>query len=188
MGKEVKKAINTKKANKFIDTQEIKEVPVEAQERLAAIANDSTKTIKLMGMEYKITALRPAVQWLIAEEAVNILKAENSSMGDVLKQFAHNQPAVIKCIALAICNDKNKIFSDYRNKVYSNYFVKFLEDIEWESDSNEWIAILANILSLIDIEVFFYTTEVIGIVRKTMTQKKMTMEEAKLFQQGQSGV
>lgn len=187
MEKEIKKAVNKRKSNKFVNPTKVKEVPIEAQERLVEIANDGNRAIRLMGKEYHITALRPAVQWLIAEEAVKILKVENANMGDVLKQFAHNQPAVIKCIALAISNDKDKIFSDYRNKIYSKEFLKLLEDIEWESDSKEWMGILANVLALIDIEVFFYTTEVIGIVRRTMTQKKMTMEEAKLSQQGQSG-
>ena len=40
MEKEIKKAVNKRKSNKFVNPTKVKEVPIEAQERLVEIAND----------------------------------------------------------------------------------------------------------------------------------------------------
>lgn len=168
--------------------QEQKEVPLDAQQRLTEIANDTPRAITVGGKKYAITALKWGTQWLIAEEAIKIKKAETASTIDVIQQFAVNIPSTIKVLTLAILNDKDKIFKDKRINEYSDEYYALYDTIEWESDGNEWIKIIAEVLSMINIEVFFYTTETVQTIRQMMTQKKMTMDEVKLSHQEQNVV
>lgn len=163
------------------------EVDLDAQERLAEIANDTPKKVKIGDKEYSITALKWGTQWLIAEEAVKIRKAETSNTMDVLQQFAINIPSTIKIIALIILNDKDKIFKDSRKKEYSDEYYALYDTIEWESKSDDWIKLVAEAIAMINIEVFFYTTDAIQTIRQVMTQRKTTMAEAKLSLQEQNG-
>lgn len=72
-----------------------------AMERLAQIMNDSPTIVKLQGTEWEIRALKPGTQWMIAEEACKIVKGENLSMGDVIKEFAINIPSVARVILIS---------------------------------------------------------------------------------------
>ena len=56
--------------------KEIKEVSLEAMERLDQIMNDSPTIAKMGKTEFPITAFKPGTQWLIAEESCKIQKAE----------------------------------------------------------------------------------------------------------------
>ena len=85
-----------------------KRVSDESMERLARIMNDSPSIMKLHGTEWCIKGLKPGVQWLIAEQACRIVKGEKLSMGDVIKEFAVNLPAVAHVITLALLNDKER--------------------------------------------------------------------------------
>lgn len=62
------------KKNNIATEQPISEE--EAMERLAKVMNDSPTLVTLGEAGFPITALKPAVQWLIAEEAIKIQKAE----------------------------------------------------------------------------------------------------------------
>lgn len=155
------------------------EVPIDAQEKLSDIMTDKPKEIRVGKKTYLINALRMGTQWLIAEEAVNIVKAESANMGDVLKQFAINIPSVVKCLVLAILNDKNAIFDDMRTRQYTKKFHALYDDIMWESNRNEWMNTLLEVMNMIDVEVFFYTTDAIQIVREMTLKKKMTKAEVK---------
>ena len=100
-------------------------------------------------------------------------------MGDVLKQFAINIPSVVKCLVLAILNDKNAIFDDMRTRQYTKKFNALYDDLMWESDRNEWMNTLLEVMNMIDVEVFFYTTDAIQIVREMTLKKKMTKAEVR---------
>ena len=52
----------------------------EAMERLAQIMTDSPTLVKLSKTEFAIKSLKPAVMWMIAEEAVKISKAEKETL------------------------------------------------------------------------------------------------------------
>lgn len=141
-----------------------------AMERLAQIMNDTPSIVKLKGTEYKITALKPGTQWLIAEEACKIAKGENLSMGDVIKEFATNLPAVARVLTLAMLNDKDRIYSDEYQKIY--------DMLLWgDFEMRDWAGLLVEILKLIDVDFFFASTNVIQTVRsQTLTRKTQAVE------------
>ena len=134
---------------------------LDAQLRLAQILNDTSKTIKLGGREFQLKPLRQGAQWLIAEESCKIAKA-GESFTDIIKQFAVNAPAVVRCICIAILNDKDKI----NGKEYQDLY----DFIQWETDSYEWIGLLVEVLQMINYDFFFKSCEVIHSLRQTMTK------------------
>lgn len=150
-----------------------------AMEQLARIMNDSPTIIKLFDTEWKITGLKPAVQWLIAEEACNVIKGENFSMGDVLKEFATNLPAVVNVITLALLNDKKRLFKNYATKEYSEEYYKVRDTLLWgDFKVRDWAMLLGEILQLIDVNFFFESTNVIKTVREMTLTRKTTIAEA----------
>lgn len=151
----------------------------EAMERLVRVMNDTPTLVKLADADWKITALKPAVQNLIAQEACDINKVEKASFEDVCKCFAKNLPSVVRIITLALLNDKERIEKDYQ-RVY--------ETIMWESEMKDWGTLLVQVLELIDVGFFFQITESTQMFRQMSLARKTTMEEAKKLSQGQSGV
>lgn len=115
-------------------------------ERLAQIMLDYPSLKKLSKTEFAITALKPAVMWMIANEAVNINKVEKATFGDVLEGLSKQIPSVCKIITWAILNDKERIEKDFE-KVYDTLY--------WECDVKEWAELLFEILNLISVDTFF---------------------------------
>lgn len=150
----------------------------ESMERLARIMNDSPSLIKLHGTEWCIKGLKPGVQWLIAEQACQVVKGEKLSMGDVIKEFAVNLPAVVHVITLALLNDKERIFSDYEKKELSEEYHQVYDLLMWgEYDMKDWALLLGEILNLISTDFFFESTNVIQTVREMTLTRKMTKAE-----------
>ena len=130
-----------------------------AMERLAQIMNDSPTIVKLEGTEWEVKALKPGTQWMIAEEACKMVKKENLSMGDVIKEFSVNLPSVARVITLALLNDKERIKSDEYQQVY--------DQLLWgDYDMKDWATLLVEILNLLDVDFFFASTNVIQTVRQ----------------------
>lgn len=154
-------------------------MPLEAMERLAHVMNDTPTIIKLSNTEFAITALKPGTQWLIAEEACNIAKVEDVNFADVIKQFAVNIPSVVHVITLAILNDKDRIFSDYKSRKYSDEYKAVYDTIMWETDPNNWIALLVEIINMLSMDYFFQITNAVGMIRETALGRKMKMSEQK---------
>lgn len=150
----------------------------ESMERLAIIMNDSPSIKKLHGTEWRITGLKPGVQWLIAEQACKIVKGEKLSMGDVIKEFAINLPAVVNVITLALLNDKDRIFSDYEKRELSEGYHQVYDMLMWgEYNMKDWALLLGEILNLISTDFFFESTNVIQTVREMTLTRKMTKAE-----------
>lgn len=127
----------------------------ESMERLARIMNDSPSIVKLHGTEWRIKGLKPGVQWLIAEQACQIVKGEKLSMGDVIKEFSVNLPAVVNVITLALLNDKDRIFSDYDKRELSEEYHQIYDLLMWgEYDMKDWALLLGEILNLISTDFF----------------------------------
>lgn len=137
---------------------------IEAQARLAEILTDSTREITLGGKAYKIRALRPGTQWLIAQESCKIAKNEEGNFTDLITKFASNIPSVVRCITLAILNDKQKIESDEYQAMY--------DTIMWETQQHEWIGVLVEVLRMLDMQFFFRCTETIEMIRAMTLTKK----------------
>lgn len=148
-------------------------------EKLAKVMNNTPSIIKMAQTEFAITALKPGTQWLIAEEACKIMKAEQGNFNDVIKQFAVNIPSVVKVLTLAILNDKNRIFSDYDKKIYSEDFFSVYDTIMWETDSKGWIGLLVEIMNMLSMDYFFESTNAIAMIREMALGRKKTMEEQK---------
>lgn len=127
MGKVYRAQKDPNKAKKQAIEDENKVLPSSplsdaAMERLAQIMNDSPTIVKLQGTEWEIRALKPGTQWMIAEEACKIVKGENLSMGDVIKEFAINIPSVARVITLSLLNDKNALILRNTNKFTTSCF------------------------------------------------------------------
>ena len=163
------------------------EPSLEAQERLIEIMNDSSRAVKLGSKEWQVTALKPGTQFLIAQQAVAICKAESANFEDVIRQFAVNTPAVVSVLTLALLNDRNRIFANGHDGVYSDEYQSVYETIMWDTNPAEWISLLVEFLSLLDVEVFFSTISSIQILRQKLLERKKTMDEQKLLLQEQNG-
>lgn len=143
----------------------------DSMERLAKIMNDSPTVLKLKGTEWEIRGLKPAVQWMIAEEACKIVKGEKQAMGDVIREFANNLPSVAKVITLALLNDKWRIED-------KGWFQKVYDELMWgDYEIRDWAVLLAEILKMIDMDFFFESTNVVQMIRKMTLDRKMTRKE-----------
>lgn len=143
--------------------------------RLSEVINDTPTIVEIGGKKYNITALKIGTQILIAEETSKVQKHQEGNMVDVFKSFANSIPAVIRCIAFAILNDKDKIYKDYSKREFSEEFYATCEKIEWESDRQQWMSILVEIIRKIDISFSFTITEQMSMIRD-LTMKKRTPE------------
>lgn len=156
-----------------------KKISVDAMERLANVMNDTPTIVKMSKTKFAITALKPGTQWLIAEEACKILKAEKGNMNDVIRQFSINIPSVVHVITLAILNDKDRIYSDYKKKEISDEYKSVYETIMWETNSESWIGLLVEILNMLSLDYFFQVTNAVAMIREMALGRKMKMEEQK---------
>ena len=156
-----------------------KTISVDAMERLAKVMNDTPTIVKMSNTEFAITALKPGTQWLIAEESCKIMKAEQGNFKDVIKQFAINIPSVVHVITLAILNDKNRIFEDYKSRKYSEEYQSVYETIMWETSPDNWLSLLVEIMNMLSMDYFFQSTNAVAMIREAALGRKMKMEELK---------
>lgn len=156
-----------------------KTTSIDAMERLAKVMNDTPTIVKMSNTEFAITALKPGTQWLIAEESCKIMKAEQGNFKDVIKQFAINIPSVVHVITLAILNDKNRIFEDYKSRKYSEEYQSVYETIMWETSPDNWLSLLVEIMNMLSMDYFFQSTNAVAMIREAALGRKMKMEELK---------
>lgn len=156
-----------------------KTISADAMERLAKVMNDTPTIVKMSNTEFAITALKPGTQWLIAEESCKIMKAEQGNFKDVIKQFAINIPSVVHVITLAILNDKNRIFDDYKSRKYSEEYQSVYETIMWETSPDNWLSLLVEIMNMLSMDYFFQSTNAVAMIREAALGRKMKMEELK---------
>lgn len=148
-------------------------VSIEAMERLVQVMTNSPTIAKLKNTEFAITALKPAVMWMIAEEANKIAIVEKASFSDVLKGLASEIPAVCRIITLALLNEKKLIEDEQKYQaVYDTLF--------WECDVKEWAQLLFEILNLLSVDFFFQSIELTQTFRTISLERKMKIKEQKL--------
>lgn len=138
---------------------------LEAQELLAQAINNTPIPIKIGKKTYHITTLKLGTQNLIAEETCRIQKSQEGNMLDIFKQFALSIPAVIKCLCYAVLNDKDKIFKNYATREHSEEYQILYEQIEWESDKNVWLTVLARVLERIDVSFFLQAVSMLTTIK-----------------------
>ena len=156
-----------------------KTISVESMERLAMIMNDTPTIVKMSNTEFAITALKPGTQWMIAEESCKIMKAEQGNFKDVIKQFAINIPSVVHVITLAILNDKESIFKDFKKREYSEEYQTVYDTIMWETSPDNWLSLLVEIMNMLSMDYFFQSTNAVAMIREAALGRKMKMEELK---------
>lgn len=162
--------------------------PLEAMDKLSRLMNNTPIEVKTGIGDFKITALKPGTQWLIAEEAIKIQKSEKGNFMDMIKHFSVSIPSVAKVIALAVLNDRDRIYKDYRTKELSDEYTALYDSLMWESNQSEWIGILVKVLGLLEFDFFFDITNVIATVRDMTLERKRTMDEQKSSSAERNGV
>ena len=157
--------------------EEISQVSLESQERLAEIMNDSPRLISLSGTEWEITALRMGTQWLISKKCIEIAKVENATFGDIVKQFSTNIPAVVEVLVLALLNDKKKIYKDGDERGgYSDLYYSTYNTLMWECKVEQFGDILLSVLQMLDVSFFMESHRILEIFREsTMMRKNQTL-------------
>lgn len=160
---------------------------LEAMDKLSRLMNNTPIEVKTDIGDFTITALKPGTQWLIAEEAIKIQKSEKGNFMDMIKHFSVSIPSVAKVIALAILNDRDRIYKDYKAKEMSDEYTALYDSLMWESDQSEWIGILVKVLGLLEFDFFFDITNVIATVRDMTLERKRTMDEQKSLSAERNG-
>lgn len=157
--------------------EEKKYTDLEAMTAYAEVLNDTPIPITIGGKEYYIRGLKMGAQALIAEESCKIQKHQEGNMVDIIKQFAVCVPSVVKCLAIAVLNDKDRIFKNYATREYSDEYQALVDTLTWESNPAEWLNILTKVIGRLDISFFFNGIERIAALRSLILSKRKRMTE-----------
>ena len=175
--RKVIKAVSTKK-QEIEKAKQVPEVNLEAQERLVEILTDSPRIVSLNGSEWAMKALRMGTQYLIAKKVIEIKRAEDSTFGDIIQQFAVNIPAVIEVITLALLNDKNKIFKNgVDGGEYSELYETTYQTLMWECKVEDFGNLLLEILQLIDTNFFMESCRILEMFKMSTTARTKIKEQ-----------
>lgn len=168
-------AESKKKAVKKPDENTVESVSLDAQARLAEILTDSPRLVSLNGTEWEVRALRMGTQWLIAQKAIEVNKAENATMGDILKQFAVNMPAILDVVTLALLNDKNKIYRNGREcDGFSDLYYTTKDTLSWDCDPTQFAELLLEIFQMMSVDFFWNALDILAVFRASVTERKRT--------------
>lgn len=152
-------------------------ISVESQKLLLRVMNDSPTIVKLNETkEWKVTALKPAVKWLIAEEAAKIKQSQPDTM-NVAIAMATNMPCICRCLTLALLNDKKRIEDEY-DIVY--------DLLMYETDDKHWGNLFLEVLKLLETDAFFLNISFVEMFLNMTAQRKMTNQEAEQLQPEQN--
>ena len=147
----------------------------EAQNRLAEILSDAPTIEKLAGTEWEMRPLRMGTQYLIVQEVCKVNKEEGATYGDVLKALLVSMPALCNVLALALLNDKNKIYQNGdANQGYSKLFKRTVDTIMWSADKEDMAHIMLDCLQMVDVSFFMEALGMLQIFRASVTEKKRT--------------
>ena len=164
-------------AKKLKKNEEISQVSLESQERLAEIMNDSPRLVSLNGTEWEIKALRMGTQWLISKKCIEVAKAENATFGDIIKQFTTNIPSVVEVLVLALLNDKKKIYKDGdEGNGFSDLYYATYNTLMWDCKVEQFGDIFLSVLQMLDVSFFMESHRILEIFREsTMMRKNQTL-------------
>lgn len=166
-------------AKRLKKNEEISQVSLESQERLAEIMNDSPRLVSLNGTEWEIKALRMGTQWLISKKCIEVAKAENATFGDIIKQFTTNIPSVIEVLVLALLNDKKKIYKDGdEGNGFSDLYYATYNTLMWDCKVEQFGDIFLSVLQMLDVSFFMESCRILEIFREsTMARKNQNLEQ-----------
>lgn len=166
-------------AKRLKKNEEISQVSLESQERLAEIMNDSPRLVSLNGTEWEIKALRMGTQWLISKKCIEVAKAENATFGDIIKQFTTNIPSVVEVLVLALLNDKKKIYKDGdEGNGFSDLYYATYNTLMWDCKVEQFGDIFLSVLQMLDVSFFMESCRILEIFREsTMARKNQNLEQ-----------
>ena len=165
-------------AKRLKKNEEISQVSLESQERLAEIMNDSPRLVSLNGTEWEIKALRMGTQWLISKKCIEVAKAENATFGDIIKQFTTNIPSVVEVLVLALLNDKKKIYKDGdEGNGFSDLYYATYNTLMWDCKVEQFGDIFLSVLQMLDVSFFMESGRMLQIFREMTTARKRTLEQ-----------
>lgn len=166
-------------AKKLKKNEEVCQVSLDSQERLAEIMNDSPRLVSLNGTEWEIKALRMGTQWLISKKCIEVAKAENATFGDIVKQFATNIPSVVEVLVLALLNDKKKIYKDGdEGNGFSDLYYATYNTLMWDCKVEQFGEIFLSVLQMLDVSFFMESCRILEIFREsTMARKNQNLEQ-----------
>ena len=99
-------------------------------------------------------------------------------MGDVIREFAKNLPAVVHVLTLALLNDKDRIFSNFEKREVSEEYRQVYDLLMWSDyQMKDWALLLGEVLNLISTDFFFESINVVQTVRETVLTRKMKKTE-----------
>ena len=168
---------STSKRKQIIKQQQEQEMKVsdEAQNRLAEILSDAPTMEKLAGTEWEMRPLRMGTQYLIVQEVCKVNKEEGATYGDVFKALLVSMPALCNVLALALLNDKYKIYQNGDpNQGYSKMFKRTVDTIMWSADKEDMAHIMLDCLQMVDVSFFMEALGMLQIFRARVTEKKRT--------------
>lgn len=147
----------------------------EAQNRLAEILADAPTMEKLAGTEWEMRPLRMGTQYLIVQEVCKVNNEEVATYGDVLKALLVSMPSLCNVLALALLNDKNKIYQNGDpNQGYSKMFKRTVDTIMWSANKEDMAYIMLDCLQMVDVSFFMEALGMLQIFRASVTEKKRT--------------
>lgn len=171
--KKIIKAASPKK--KDVTPKKTEGVSIDAQARLAEILTDSPRLVNLNGTDWEVRALRMGTQWLIAQKAIEVNKADSATMGDILRQFAVNMPAVIDVITLALLNDKEKIYKDGKEcNGFSDLYYTTRDTLTWDCDPTKFAELLLDIFQMLSVDFFWNALDILAVFRASVAERKRT--------------
>lgn len=171
----VKKAESTPK-EKPSKEQEIIQASPDSQARLAEILSDSPRLVSLNGTEWEVRALRYGTQWLIADRICKMNKQASASFGDIMKDFQTDVPAVCEVLALALLNDRYKLFVDgVESKGMSQLYETTVSTLMWECPVTDFANILVEVFQLLDVNFTMDVAATLQMLTASVTMKKRNL-------------
>lgn len=171
MAEEIVKA---KKSNKASGkNQPVIQASQESQARLAEILSDAPRLVSLNGTEWEVRALRFGTQWLIADKVCKMNQKASATMGDIMRDFQTDIPAVVEVITLALLNDKRKIFEGGDESAgYSSLYKSTYDTLLWECPVGDFATILLEVLQMLDVNFTMDAAATLQMLTASVTMKK----------------
>ena len=179
----IKRAQSTAKQEIEATKKAALDVGQNEQDRLAEILANSPHLVSLNGTPWEVRALKYGTQYQIAAKVCELNAIEDATYGDGLKSFKNGLEGYMQILALALLNDKDKIFKDGKeSNGYSKQFTDFVDWLMWNIDNATIVSVISEVMALLDVSFF---TEVLGmlqIFRTSVTEKKRTRKTTTIAQ------
>lgn len=129
------------------------EKDLEYQKKMSDVLLDRGQEVAIAGKTYEIKALKMRTRWYISE-CINKMEISEKDTVNILESMFSDIPLLAKIITYAILRDKEKIED---KELYTRTYDEILEC----TDMQEYLNAVTAIISMMDIEWFFFTQETV---------------------------